>query len=108
MIFDQLLPYQREALEARAVILAEIDALAQICGINAAITKFQTMISDGTLRQEMAEAVKKPMVAAEIRSKYPEQPFLIGAKLSKMLEPLLRLQQKKCLKQNGQIGVIRS
>ena len=45
MIFDQLLPYQREALEARAVILAEIDALAQICGINAAITKFQTMIS---------------------------------------------------------------
>ena len=59
MIFDQLLPYQREALEARAVILAEIEALAQICGINAAITKFQTMISDGTLRQEMAEAVKK-------------------------------------------------
>ena len=59
VMFDQLLPYQREALEARAVILAEIDTLAQVCGINAAIIKFQTMISDGTLRPETAEALKK-------------------------------------------------
>lgn len=100
------MPYQREALEARAIILAEIDTLAQVCGINAAIIKFQTMISDGTLRPETAEALKKLMAAVETKSKFPGQPFSTGVKRLKMPELRLLLQQRKCPKQNGLIGVI--
>lgn len=59
VIFDNLLPYQRGVLEARAIILAEIDALAQVCGINNAIAKFKEQIANDSLRPETKAALLK-------------------------------------------------
>lgn len=58
-MFDNLLPYQREMLEARAIILTEIEALAQLCGINNAIEKFKEQITNETLSPETKNALLK-------------------------------------------------
>ncbi|MFV0626130.1 MAG: Mu transposase C-terminal domain-containing protein [Alphaproteobacteria bacterium] len=87
---NELKPYQREVIDARAIILAEIDRLALIYGTNKAIQKFVELVFQG----DVPEEIKKALVKANAKS---------GGKPVKISRATI-FNWKKAIKESGSIA----
>lgn len=65
IMIDELKPYQRAVIDARSIILAEIDNMANVLGgTNAAIDKFKRLVDDGLVAEDM----KSTLIRANAKS----------------------------------------
>lgn len=63
---NELKPYQRSVIDARALVLSELDKLSVVCGgINNAILKLNELINS----PEVSEELKKAIIKANAKSK---------------------------------------
>lgn len=61
---NDLKPYQREVIDARAIILAEVEKLSAIYGVNNGIKKFIELIS----HNDVSEEIKNALIRANAKS----------------------------------------
>jgi transposase-like Mu len=88
--YDELKAYQREVIDARAIILAEIDNMSKVCGgVNSAIEKFKSLVETGMVSDTLQEA----LVTANARS---------GRRAVKISRATI-FNWRKAVKENGTI-----